>query len=79
MAYQYYVVRLDFEDGRYGYVRGDGCGGYEITDYAGDALIFDTHSEAQDFYYNNFGRSTTCGGSRIKKVFITTITSQRPL
>ena len=36
--YIYYIIRLDFEDGNWGYVRGDFGGEYSITKSPDDCL-----------------------------------------
>ena len=76
--YTYYIIRLDFEDGNWGYVRWDTGGQWSITRDPDDCLVFDSHDEAANYYYDRFGRDTTVNGSRLKKVFITTIKCDYP-
>ena len=76
--YIYYIIRLDFEDGNWGYVRGDFGGEYSITKSPDDCLVFDSHDEAANYYYDHFNRHTMVNGSYLKKVFITTIGSDYP-
>ncbi len=77
--YTYYVIRLDFDNGEWGYVTWQGGGQYGLTDDPNSARIFDTHEEASNFYYDYIGGRVEYHGARLKKVFVTTITSQYPL
>ncbi len=77
--YTYYIIRLDFDNGEWGYVTWQGGGQYSLTDDPNSARIFDTHKEASDFYYDYIGGKAEYRGARLKKVFVTTITSQYPL
>ena len=77
--YIYYLIRMDFEDGNWGYVRWDTGGRFSITRDPNDCLVFDSHDEAQEYYYQRWGRNTTVNGSRIKSVYITKISSGHPM
>ena len=79
MAYTYYAVKVEFEDGNSGFIQLRSSGGYGITDDLSDCLVFDTRTEAEDFYYDVIGKDATVNGSRISRVSISTLSSERPL
>ena len=74
--YTYYLIRLDFADGHWGYVRWVGHNQFELTDDPNSCMVFDSHDEAADYFYDHIKGKSRGDGAPIHKVFITTITSQ---
>ena len=56
-----YGIKVYLVNGDWGYISGDGCGGYELTKYEGSILCFRTKDEATDFYYQNVKYGTSNG------------------
>lgn len=79
MAYTYYLLKLEFDNGISGFVKLCSDGGYTVTDDMMDCLVFDSESEASDFYYDRIGKDTTLDGGNISRVSVSTINSERPL
>ena len=74
--YTYYLIRLDFEDGYWGYVRWVGPNTFELTDDPNSCMVFDSHDEAADNFYDHVKGRRRGDGAPIYKVFITSVNSQ---
>lgn len=77
--YVYYIIRMDFDDGSWGYVRYVDGGRLAVTDDPNSAILFDSHDEAANYYYDNIGKDAECNGAKLRKLYITTIGSDYPL
>ena len=87
--YTYYLIRMDFDNGVWGYLVWDTGGRWSITDDKTACLVFDTHDEALQYYYDRFDYNTTLvgrsvirngsSGAKLEKAFVTTVTSTMPM
>lgn len=68
-----FIIRLDFDDGNWGYVETTSDRRFMLTPSPDEARKFYTKQEAADFYYDVIGSHAKVNGASIKKVFITTI------
>lgn len=48
-----YALKVYLVDGDWGYIRLDGCGGFELTREESTVLCFKTMDELMDFYEQN--------------------------
>ena len=77
--YTYYLIKVEFSDGDWGYVKREYCGDLTTTQIEGDSLAFGERRDAENFFYNRVKRCTKSNGASITRVFITTIGSERPM
>ena len=48
-----YALKVYLVNGDWGYVAGDDCGGFVLTQNESNVLCFATLDEVKEFYYNN--------------------------
>ena len=77
--YTYYLIKLEFSDGSWGYVKSEYYGTLTTTYVEGDSLAFGDRRDAENFFYNRVKNCKNSSGASVTRVFITTIGSERPM
>ena len=77
--YTYYLIKLEFSDGDWGYVKGEYCGDLRTTQVEGGSLAFGERRDAENYFYNRVKQCRNSNGASITRVFITTIGSEHQM
>ena len=67
------MIRLDFDDGDWGYVVFEGGGKYSLTKDPNEAMVCGTKEDAQDWYYDHIAGRPRGDGARVTHVYISTL------
>ena len=78
MDYTYYILRVDFDNGEWGYVAKNSSG-YYLTKDTRIVMVWDSKTEAETYYVRNLDYYNWGNGARVVKACVSTLRSSFPM